>query len=351
MRTKRGVIEVQFNWIFILIAGAVILLFFVSVVKRQTNISDEKIAVDIKTIFKAILVDAKQNIGTLSSIHIPKTEITYDCTGYSVKGTNPMILGESFSPSVLESVTRKLYLWALDWSIPYKTANFQYILSPDIRYIIVDDNNYAEELYNLLPENVTKELKDWSNIDTLKDKNNYNFKLVFFDESAEMPSLNFLEKMHDKDVTAINIVVSDECEPQFDSTLDGCGNITFYEKKEDIFEEQGTYPYIKKESLLGAVVADNNKTYVCVMERAMKKLNITAQIYLNRTLALEDYIESGNCKNYYIWAKNRLNKIMLKCGELSFENIKEIYQNAYTLNNNLKYANKKLQTESCPLIY
>src|SRR3989338_1748 len=113
MSSKKGGIEVQFNWIFILIAGALILVFFVSLVQRQETVSNEKRDIDIRSKLSTILTSAKQSTGTLFEIKIPKTEIAFGCNGYSVGGTSPFQLGESFSPGRIKSASNTIFLWAL----------------------------------------------------------------------------------------------------------------------------------------------------------------------------------------------------------------------------------------------
>lgn len=360
MKSKRGVVEVQFNWVFILVVGAIILMFFVVIVQRQEDVSEQKRDVSIKAKFKTILVSAKQSTGTLFVINIPKTEIEYTCAGYSVRGTKPEILGESFSVSLLKSVRRELYLWALDWSIPYKVTNFQYIISPDVRYVIVDDSDgFAQELNNLLPDNVTKQLVSFSDIAGLIDNNNYKIKFIFLDDNPEDATLPaFADKMSDEDVTAIEIIINDACESQTDSVFDGCGNVSFYEKNDDNeFEFKGSYPYLKKESLLGAVFVDSNDTYSCVMKRALTKLGILTEVYLNRTMALYDYYQSPrdvfcDADSSYYFAITRLKSIVKNSTSFNITSVKTIYSQAYTGINNLREINRRrLQPASCPLIY
>jgi len=55
---KKGVIEVQFNWIFILIIGAIILFFFFSIVKTQKTVSEKKISTTVRRDIRAILTGA-----------------------------------------------------------------------------------------------------------------------------------------------------------------------------------------------------------------------------------------------------------------------------------------------------
>ena len=55
---KRGQIEITFNWIYIVIAGAVILLFFFSLVVKQKQISEERLSNEVVQIMSSILTGA-----------------------------------------------------------------------------------------------------------------------------------------------------------------------------------------------------------------------------------------------------------------------------------------------------
>ena len=39
---KKGIIEIQFNWIFVLVVGAIILVFFFGFVQKQKSFAEEK---------------------------------------------------------------------------------------------------------------------------------------------------------------------------------------------------------------------------------------------------------------------------------------------------------------------
>ena len=59
MENKKGVIEVQFNWVFIIIIGAVIIAFFVNMSMKQKGVSEEKLSVTIAEHMKTILTGAE----------------------------------------------------------------------------------------------------------------------------------------------------------------------------------------------------------------------------------------------------------------------------------------------------
>ena len=75
---KRG-IEIQFNWVFILIAGGVILAFFFTIVTKQQTLSTERLAVqlsrDLDTVFSAAIA-AK---GVAQVLSIPRGGVVFDC--------------------------------------------------------------------------------------------------------------------------------------------------------------------------------------------------------------------------------------------------------------------------------
>ena len=80
MDSKKGVIEIQFNWIFILVAGALILILFVVIVQRQGSVSNQSRDIDIRSKLGTILTGAKQSTDTTFVIDIPsKTEIDFGC--------------------------------------------------------------------------------------------------------------------------------------------------------------------------------------------------------------------------------------------------------------------------------
>ena len=137
---KKAMIEIQFHWIFILIVGAVILLFFATMIYRQKTVSETGISADVLVNLESIISGSMISTKTLNLLDIPKgTEISYkDCNQYEVgpynKQTGTIVM---FAPKKIAG--RKLVTWALDWNVPYRVTNFLYLTSDDVRYILVDD--------------------------------------------------------------------------------------------------------------------------------------------------------------------------------------------------------------------
>lgn len=325
MKSKKGVISIQFNWIFILIAGALILLFFGSLVLKGREVSDTTIAETILTNMQTIMTGAEVSVRTINPIKIPDKEIKVSCNSISVGKVSKSITKNKiiFSPTTIKG--RTLLTLALDWNSPYHVTNFLYLTTPNIKYVFVKPTgDYAKGLYDLLPNEINKmEIDDLSEI---KYTGNY-FKFVFFNTpQPEVPSA--LINVPNKDVSAINIDASSN-------------KITFYKKVDNRFVElMSDSTYLGKPMLLGAVFSQDRDDYNCNRKKAFNKLNIVSQVYEKRTEVLA---ESG-CAPYYdttpfldIIEYSRSNNI-------DINRIKERIEE-------IEHYNKYLQSSSCPTLY
>ncbi len=361
-KQKRGAIELQFNWIFVLIVGGMILLLFYNVIGKQKDISEVKMNSKIKTDLGAILVGAKVSSSTASLIDIPKVDIEFDEEGYRIKGFQPIKPLLSFSPGLIRG--NYMFAWALEWNVPYRAANFLYFTSPEVRYIIVDDDasgrSLAEEFNETLPEKYIMQNKEQkillnkelvSSVDNINDANNYKVRLVFFNTPLSFPTN--LQNMEDDDLTAIYI-------HDINGGIDGYGTIDFYKKSDSSFVYvDGTYTtyYLGRASLVAAMFADNIDVYNYNMRSAFKELEIVSTVYLDKTKAIEEYyLDSGDsvCNIQAGISKEPIGKIKDNANSLSesfppsnIDDIKNLYDNA----EDLKKKNNQAKLLSCALVY
>tara|TARA_Y100000310_G_scaffold291943_1_gene320283 strand:- start:18264 stop:19406 length:1143 start_codon:yes stop_codon:yes gene_type:complete len=380
MSKKRGVVEVQFNWIFILIIGGIILLFFLGVVRTQKKVAETKISATISTDLRAILSGVEVSTQTASLIGIPKAEIEYECQGYTVGGITGMRPIASFSPNLIKS--NKLFSWALPWSIPYRAMNFIYLTSPEVRYIIVDDepsnpDSPAKLLNALLPQRfIAEEGKERllmnkeivpngaiPSVADITDLNNYKVRFIFFSDPSSISLPPDLQNSK-HDITAIWI--DPESSLPSEKKLEGYGTITYYYSDGTDFQEVSasvspspTTYYLGLPSLLAAVFAEDIESYNCNMERAFKKLGFITAIYFDKTSEMYDHFNllGSVCADTYDNAKTSLtaieeDSITLSKGLRQTE-IEEIYNTAFSdLNpNSIFELNDQAQKLSCPEIY
>ena len=368
LRKKKGQIDIQFNWVFMLIIGGVILLFFFGLILKQKDTTETKIAANIKEDLSSIMTGSSISTGTASLIEISEIEMEFDCEGYRIGSVSPIDPHISFSPNRM--VGNELIVWSLDWNVPYRVANFLYITSPRIRYVIVDDAGYlAEELNETLPPGTiikddlekpffVKEIVKENELANIKDQNYDKIRFIFFGKGTNIPDtmLDDLDKDAD-DISAISIN---------GNSIDGFGNVYFFKKSKlsntwtpDPSASEYESFYLGQASLIGAIFTEDIETYECNMQNAFDHFSIVTMIYENKTNALVNYYKEKSdtsCQSSMVGASDTLEKMRLLAGEISetlysgtvYTLVSELY-NDYILN--FIDDNDNIQRLSCAEIY
>jgi hypothetical protein len=356
MLNRRAQVETQFNWIFILVAGAIILIFFTAIVIKQKSSSDIRISESVMTDLESIFTGGSLSAGTSQLIETPNIEINFDCTGYDIKGvkkqTGGLIL---FAPSTVKG--RNILTWNLDFNMPYKVTGFLYITSPEMRYIFVKyDGLKAARMNSTLPKNMNLEFVD--STDTIKDKNNYKVRLIaesdIFNGEACPPSI---ADMGD-DLTALAITGNTlkfyNCGNDGSFKLTGTGTTALA----DVVGAE------LKPSLYGAIFTDDIDIYNCMTGKAFERAYFVSKVYEKRFIELDDYYKnknsqcvssiftSGDLGNYV----NIIKPIYTKfdAGQMREEEAKNLASAISDLGSeaeDMAYQNKILLQNSCALIY
>ena len=254
--------EIQFNWLFVLVAGAAILLFFSVIVVKQKAASETSTKATVLKSIEAIITGATVSTDTTNIISIPNSDIEVSCGRISIGGVSNqyqnLIL---FAPGLIKG--NRLITQTSAFSAPYRATNLLYITSPQIRYIIIGDNNLAKEVNKSLPSSLKKEF--YQSHVQINNLNNYKLKFAIFGSMIDFPKP--LEKMPDIDVTAIRINGDEEK-----------GIIEFYQKDGISLLSKGSSVYLGKQSLVGAVYTDNLDMYECNMQNVFFRLNLITKI-------------------------------------------------------------------------
>ena len=327
--------EVQFNWIFVLVAGVAILLFFTAVVIKQKNVSETSTKATVLKSIEAIITGAGVSTATINIIDIPNSNIEVSCSRVSLGGVSKqyqnLIL---FAPILIKG--DKLITQTLAFSVPYRATNLLYMTSPQLRYIIIGNNNLAREINKSMPSDLKKEF--YQSEPQIKSSNNYKIRFIFFESMVEFPKA--LEKMPDSDVTAIKINGDNEK-----------GTIEFWQKEGNSWLSKGSSTYLGKSSLIGAVYADALDTYECNMQNVFSRLKLVTKIYIERTKKLTQKAVTSSrqvqCNQFYNNALSHLNNILTASSTFNRENAETIADSAKLLAS----ENKNAQINSCALIY
>ncbi len=281
---RKAFVEIQFNWVFVLIVGAIILIFFVSIVNSQKKNSDKTLAFDVLSKIDLIMSGGLTVPKTGQLFDMPNLEFGFDCNSLSVFGVTRQFPEKIvFGPDRLKGI--KLVVWSQDWNVPFKATNFLYITTSDVRYIFVDSTagETSALLFNSTP-NMTKDRV--TNIMNLNnDKNNYKIRVVyFFSDPGTLPP--FIANMNDADVTAVSI--KDKY-------------VKFYVKQGSNFVAQTPdikYYFLGDPAIFGAIFSENGEMYKCSMEKAFTNLHYIAKIYAAREeeIATDSRYADSICK-------------------------------------------------------
>ena len=335
---KKG-FEIQFNWIFILIAGAMILMFFAVAVLKQKSASETSIKATALKSIEAIITGAGVSTDTITTTKIPNINIEIGCNKVALGGVSKqyqnLIL---FSPEIIKG--DKLVTHALASSTPYRATNLLYMTSPKIRYILIGNNNLAWEINKSLPSELNKEFYDKTAPSIVNNQNNYKVRFIIFDSNLNPNYLKNLQKMQDSDVTAIKI----------NGDLQ-TGQVEFFQKDKSSWKSKGASKYLTKSSLLGAVYSDTLENYECNMENTFSRLKLVTKIYIDRTNDLRDTASAENqieCVSIYDNSLVHLGTISGNSGEFKQGNKVNEIAGAADL---LSEQNKEAQKFSCALIY
>ncbi len=333
---KKGVVTIQFNWIYVLIVGSLILAMFIGVVMRQKAASERASAGDLQRRLDTMFAGAISSPGTFRTNDIGIATLNFDCSGFKVGselgGFSP---GVSFAPSSMNLKGRSLITWALNWHVPFKVASFLYVTSKHVRYIIIGDNPLVEQLKKKLPEDLNILYVD--DFQDAKDVEYENEDKTRFIVVGEGGNLDLHSSFRAREVSAL-WVIND-------------GTIQFYRKYPGNLELNtvgSPMAYIGEADLYGAIFSDDAEAYKCGIEDAYKRLNLITRVYISRTEKLKQaYPQGSDCFAIYDNPEGplkTLSNIASSAGTMSSASVKA---NLGTLGG----QNRALQIYSCPLIY
>ncbi len=365
MRGKKAMIEVQFNWIFIVIAGIVILMFFIGIASWYKQNQDRKIASDVLTELKTIIIGAEVSSRSASELNVPRIELKFTCDpgecgaygcastmvfeGTGINAETPMDI--IFSPDTVTSDF--IYAWSLDWNMPYKVTNFLYITSPEVKYVLVykDDNGPSKALANTVYRKMIENEYIKKNINiTSEDKvgdiqynNEYLVRFVWFYQPSGLISFSDSMKKGKRDAILIS---GDEKKGMVSfGTLSG-NSFTFG-------DPDSQYPYLGLPSLIGAIFSENFGSYECNMKKALLRLRSVNQVYMGRTSELySSFSGDMRCEYYYdTEVQGSFSEINDSIQSLDSGSLTGAMGQIVSAAGDIETMNSNTELKSCPRIY
>jgi hypothetical protein len=274
---KKAQIEAGVNWIFIIVAGAIILLFFASVAAWYKSNQETKISGQVVVKLDSMFTSAIESPRTAKSVTIPDLPIhftcdndcnKYGCPSYFSGGAVSRDSGTEVVFSMANLEANNLISWALNFKIPYKVTNFLYLTNDQIRYIIIYDTA-SEDLFEAVN-------------DVLSENPHLNLEAVFDGGSLEFEDYN------DDFVRIVSLTPNKYTESDFeeffsDSDFDFV-DVDGSEISGYVYFNEGVgVQYYGIPMLIGAIFSENSEFYECNVNKALLLSSYVSYVYEKRT--------------------------------------------------------------------
>lgn len=284
MNSKQGQLEISFNWIYIMIAGVVILLFFTGIIVRQKVASEQQLSTDVVRIMESIFTAAGVSEKTKNSIDtsgITDYTLTFTCENgvgeYGVKDGSRVqnAIEPVFAP--LELHSSRLNLWSLPYKLPFKVIDFLFITSENTKYFLLGNDQFITEFLNeTAADDKIRFHINTQHLSTLDDMavgNNFQIRVVDFSaaitDGRAVPSA--VKDMDDDRVTAV-VFTTD--------------NVDYYQKQGMVWKKlnRAPIPIIsvggeRDAAKYAAIFAGNDQIYQCNMQKAFYRLKLLNEVY------------------------------------------------------------------------
>src|SRR3989344_3150872 len=340
---KNAVIQVQLNWIFVTIIGAIILFFFITIVTKQKDISETQLTDEIVRDLDDLITGAQVATGGASEIPIPDVKLEFACNEYRVNNQRlPIGSRIVFGPSKIED--RSVVVWSVPWNLPYKVTDFLFITAPNIKYVFAYDfekphaQQYHDIFLNYIPDQINKievDIADDKKIEC-SNENSYKTKIIAIGDEVYPPDFAVNEKTTIVQVPRYNSNINHFTDPIEFWQYDG----------RDWFELEGQTTFIDKSSLMGAMFSDNIDDYKCVMVKVFQNLNALNKVHMQRTNML---VSANLPTNLYQDSLPYFQSIddATQNPEMWESNVANIFNSAQELDR----QNSRIEQMSLPLLY
>ena len=327
--TKKGQLEVSFNWIFILIAGAGMMFFFFNVIGAQTEQSERAISSTVANRMQSVFTALQSNIDSDQIQNQLNFEMQFFCRAdghsYTVnEGVNTYYLEHQlvFTPSEIGrarfvSSTRKL-------ASPYDVASILFVSDERNHYVFYGSAPHIQTLYDSFSEVFSKE-RVLSG--TFAPGGHRQYIVV---HSGQRPDTSS-EEFRGVDVRFVRI-----------ESLREQGTINFGTRADTTGTNKN---YLSRQMITGAIITGDPDLYSCTKDKILSQMKVMNNLMITRTdEVLANPNIRSNCRAELSFGRNILKSMSEELEDSSFESY-------ITNSNNLVQRNTALRRASCPLIY
>ncbi len=304
--TKKAQLELGFNWIYMLVAGGVILLFFVGIVVKEKSIAQENLGQDLVRTMESLFTGAQVSEKTKNVIDIgglADFTLYFDCdseslvTTYGLKETSAKaenIIDPIFSPNEIKAT--KMIAWSLPYNFPYKVADMLFITSSNTKYFLYNPTNnpFAKEFLKATgTEFNTKELTTQQQYETLDPGNNFQIRIIDFSgQLITQTKKNLPQPLQKFDNARVSAIV-------FTTPT----TFHYYQKQGTTWSQKTITPqhiislsHERDAAKYAAIFAQDKETYRCSMKKAFQRMKHVTSIYQSKAQTIIDHYSQDKTK-------------------------------------------------------
>ena len=343
---NKGQLQISFNWIFVLIVGAIILLFFITSLTKETDSSKTQLAQKASARLDAVFAVIQQNPDSVQIHDAPNYELDFYCTEeghyYALKDSSTKNYLENehiFAPETIGKA--KLVSWTKTFSAPFPVSSILYLSDEKNQYVFITADPKIEKLYEDFPDKFSKK-----NVTSSQDIIDEVFRKYIIITDALPVASNINNEVRKK--TQAIIVVSSETA----SDVYGYGNLKYYEEGSSTSINK---PYVGQELLFAGIVSGNSELYSCGLSKVLEKTKIVAQTNLLRTQALKDQYDltyTGRCSTFYgLVTQGYIQNLTESASNFETSDTTKNYKKFYDSMTDLQRVNENILRSDCTLLY
>ncbi len=352
---RKSQISLATNWIFVMVAGSLIILILVGAAFKQRSTYQYHISKTMADTIMYSLTTVLNSENTFNQLkNLPKFDFQTVCyndyLGIFISDYEENLNFVFFAPPLGEGTIA--LTWSLAWKPAYPITNFVYFLTTQNKIAIInttnkllqnickDLSNYFHSMANVKCYNniddVEKDLKNEliSTLTLVKDKDDY----ISWDDlfNAAKKSKKVVKK---ENIFLLSLA---------DDKEHGSVNVTYYESGSQIEKELN---YVSLPHLIGLIVSGNPELYLCVSRKASRIASMIDSILYKRTKSLADH-SFDECKGLFYAIATKIKDLMNLENEFKYITDKSnmtAYVNDYNIIQNIN--DNQLTLSSCELVY
>lgn len=339
-RLNKKAISSVFQYIFALVAGAIILIFFIQFAFKAEKSGGEVIKAEVLQMLDSSL--QAFSISTYSSGVLPtppwpqivdmKFGTGANCGKFTVIGQKYFVSIERvlFGPSEMKA--KQLQTWTVSWYFPFRVTNIFFLNNQGSKYYLIynaENEEFVRSISSNPTETAAAEMEHLPKIFDVKYVNSET------EPKSKLKTVDMVKVNYFKPIGGVSqglkgsyIQLEQSCQDEKEPSYNCFGTVQFYDGN----KKTGSSTFIGRELMFGAIMADTIEEYECQYNRALNDLERMVNVYIAKAEKLE--IKKRECKEKYLFMINMLRDMKQRIEDLRKSND---YQAAATLSS---YAEK-----------